>query len=497
MAKATRETTSARPVKPAKAHGRSLSDFLPLLPTEEKLREACRTGDWANFGTARPDAKTRNNEIRSGVLRFFILGGDEMAPVHERGVRVTGAWIDDDIDLDGCNSEVPFFIHWCRVRGVLSAYYARLVSLSLRGSVIDGEFLSKLRKNQGLPYNGPAGRRISLYCDGISTRGDVNLHGAHFVGEVRLPKARICGNLDLSKACIIGTDGDAEVTDSTCLHAQSTLIKGSLILKEIQRAQGRIDLRSCRTGALNDDARSWEQFDGYVLDHFRYERLVGIEHTKPARRIYWLQRQVYDPMRPDLRPQPWEHLAKVLRDMGHDEEARKIAIAKQARQRKAWRITDIRRPLHWLYGLLAGYGYRPFWTVCWMAGTWLLFGTAFAIGGNFGWFGPSSPLIHKNPDIVENCAKDSGNPQFNWTTCTHVPPAYTTFQPYSYSLDLILPLVDLQQEKDWAPMVVQADGLTPLEGGIWLRRLVWLEILFGWGMSLLLVAVIGNLVKKD
>ena len=78
-----------------------------------------------------------------------------------------------------------------------------------------------------------------------------------------------------------------------------------------------------------------------------------------------------------------------------------------------------------------------------------------------------------------------------------MPPAYSTFQPLLYSADLILPLVDLQQENDWSPMVLQSDGRSSLWGGICVRWLMWLEILFGWGMSLLLVAVLGNLVKKD
>jgi hypothetical protein len=79
---------------------------------------------------------------------------------------------------------------------------------------------------------------------------------------------------------------------------------------------------------------------------------------------------------------------------------------------------------------------------------------------------------------------------------TDVPAEYTTFNGFSYSLDLILPLVDLQQERDWAPVVVDEDNRYVLLGSL-TRLLMWLEILFGWGMSLLLVAVLGNLVKKD
>lgn len=53
-----------------------------------------------------------------------------------------------------------------------------------------------------------------------------------------------------------------------------------------------------------------------------------------------------------------------------------------------------------------------------------------------------------------------------------------------------------QQAAIWAPIVVTAGG-EPLQGGLWTCRLMWFELLFGWGASLLLVAVLSNLVKKD
>jgi hypothetical protein len=62
---------------------------------------------------------------------------------------------------------------------------------------------------------------------------------------------------------------------------------------------------------------------------------------------------------------------------------------------------------------------------------------------------------------------------------------------------VILPLVNLQQEADWAPIVMKDDGKTNIWQGHVFRAVMWFEILFGWAMSLLLVAVLGNLVKKD
>ena len=77
-----------------------------------------------------------------------------------------------------------------------------------------------------------------------------------------------------------------------------------------------------------------------------------------------------------------------------------------------------------------------------------------------------------------------------------LPPEYTTLQPALYSLDLILPVINLQQDGDWAPIVARSDG-SPLFWGHALRGLVWFEILFGWITSLMLAAVVANLVRKD
>jgi hypothetical protein len=77
-----------------------------------------------------------------------------------------------------------------------------------------------------------------------------------------------------------------------------------------------------------------------------------------------------------------------------------------------------------------------------------------------------------------------------------MPAEYATLQPLLCSLDLILPLVDLQPERDWVPIVEAAPGQN-MPYGVFLCWLMWFEILFGWVASLVLVAVLGRLVEKD
>ena len=86
--------------------------------------------------------------------------------------------------------------------------------------------------------------------------------------------------------------------------------------------------------------------------------------------------------------------------------------------------------------------------------------------------------------------------------CEKLPEEYTGFSPLAYSLDVILPFVDLQQEKDWSPLIPTPKGTWYKELFMFdapkhcIRLLLWFEILFGWVASLLLVAVVSGLTKR-
>src|SRR5262245_57054998 len=82
-------------------HGRSREDFGPLRPAELGLADAVRLGQW--YGASELDwhdeddlKKLREDDafhVRASFLRFLALGGDADTPVHEKGVRLYGAFI--------------------------------------------------------------------------------------------------------------------------------------------------------------------------------------------------------------------------------------------------------------------------------------------------------------------------------------------------------------------------------------------------------------------
>ena len=254
--------------------------------------------------------------------------------------------------------------------------------------------------------------------------------------------------------------------------------------------------------------------------------------TRATARLNWLRKQGAGHLGAaeegeEFRPQPWRQLQRVLRDMGHAEEARQVGIALEQQLRKAGRIggtapaawkplAKLKRSIahagHGLFGVLAGYGYRPMRLMGWMTLVWLICAICYwrlALPPHHA-IGPSDPLVFQNGQYahcvpnspaaaaaIANGLRHAGN----WYLCDALPAEYSTFSPWVYSLDIILPLVDLGQEKAWGPRVP-----TPQEGVLneWLahspghevRWLVWFETLFGWIGSLLLVGIVSGIARR-
>ena len=81
-----RSQSGARPA--GLADGRWLEDFAPLSAAEQQLVEACATGEWCRFGEAPPREANPALVIRAVLLRFLLLGGDEL----HRSTRPAFSW---------------------------------------------------------------------------------------------------------------------------------------------------------------------------------------------------------------------------------------------------------------------------------------------------------------------------------------------------------------------------------------------------------------------
>jgi len=184
---------------------------------------------------------------------------------------------------------------------------------------------------------------------------------------------------------------------------------------------------------------------------------------------------------------------------------------------RRWLYRQIANGVHWCFWVLTGYGYRPMRLMVWMLAMWL--GCAL-----FYWwaalppqnvFAPSNPLVFQHPDyrvcipgspearieLAKSPERRSVAGAGNWYLCQTLREEYTGFSPLAYSLDVILPLVDLQQQKDWGPMIPAPRPSIAGEYIHWslkhvARFVLWFETLFGWVASLLLVAIVSGLTKR-
>ncbi len=499
---------------PIKAHGRSLGDFPNLSAIEKSLIASCRIGVplLISDGT-RPEKSTDVNTIRAGLIRFLLLGGDAEHPVHEIGVQIFGAWIEDTVYLQFCRCKVAlsmFNSTFVEIMHLVDCTIPSLVLINCQVPGINADravIKGSLHLRQGFKATGEIRLlkvRIGsdLDCHNASFNGNdsnvLNAAGANIGGSVFLDRGfKAVGTVNFSYARIGGAfscrNASLRDTTGTALDAYKAQIKGSVFFGQGCKIQGTVDFDGAKFGSLIDDPLAAPQLR---LDGFTYTSLGGIASADAETRITWLNRQPSEHLGSDFRPQPWEQLINVLRDMGHEDGADKVAIAKQDALFKAGKIKGAAKIWQKLYGWLAGYGYRPINTIIAMLFVLLFAGDVFLWADGIGLMGPSSAIIQSNRDIAAACGKGTKNRETLWTRCDALPQTYTTFNPYWYSLDLILPLVDLQQDKDWSPIVSSGKGEI-IWSGIIIRTVMQFEILFGWMASLLLVAVLGNLVKKD
>lgn len=588
----SRSESAQSAAMPTVAHGRSLRDFLPLMSAEERLLQACCKGEIACINR---DDKKIHTTVRADFLRFLLLGGDEKAPVHERGVRLSGAIITESLDLEGCCVPHSVALTHCCFGSALIANDARIQgSLTLRGSELP----------KGMKANGIHCAASLFLSDGFKATAEVRLHGAQIggdidcsggqfngrgdyallldnalvkgcvlladgfksVGEVRLLGAQIGGNLVCRDGQFYHEEGDAlsadrvtvkgsvfldckfvangkvrlvgahigsnldcmggcfDVKGGDALSLEKATIQGTLFLSKKNKSL-RVNAGHAQVAVLEDSVEVWDQ--GSVLDGFRYSVFGGDASTRASERLKWLRQQAApgqaeNSTETNFRPQPWKQLQHVLNQMGHAEDARQVGIAFETQLRRIGRIGDsaptkwtylrwvnkrIAIILHVLFGFLAGYGYRPMRLVFAMALVWLICGITF-------WYlalppysaiGPSDPLVfqsEKYRDCRPPIAKDTATTKSgNWYVCSDLAPEYSTFSPLIYSLDIILPLVNLGQENTWGPLVptprkVWWEELRHFSAGHLVRVLVWFETLFGWVASLLLVGIASGFAKR-
>jgi hypothetical protein len=430
----------------------------------------------------------------------FLRGAETTGEVRLLGARLSG-----DLDFDGAQLRAGERGTALAADGLQAEGY-----VFLRGAETAGEVrLLSARLGGGLDCRGAqlrAGERgVALAADGLQAEGTVFLRGAETAGEVRLLGARLGGDLNCDGARLrAGESGVA-------LNADQLSANGALFWRGVKGIDGVLDLTGAEVGALCDDRDSWPKPSDLMLNRFRYGAITGTGAPLDASaRIDWLDLQ--DPARwgADFWPQPWEQCAKVLREMGHREDARRILIAKEARLRAARRArTDgwARYTLLLWDTVLArvtGYGYRPFRAFYPLLALWLYGAFVFWDAARVDSIKPNDPFVLRSaewaycaPDYEQAIDEAPFRPRNDGArsqlACFRDQPeaqGYPAFNALVYSADTLLPVVEVEMQAFWLP-----DDRHPY--GAVARYYLWVHIALGWAFSILAVAGFTGLIRTE
>ena len=536
----TSETELAQSKKP---FGRSINDFPNLSKAEIHLIECAAKGNDCTLGATRPEKSDDDNLIRPGLVRFLALGGDEYTPVHEHGVLIEGAYIDGEIDFAGADQIRTLRLGKCFIEGHLILLGAKAQSISLSGSRVAGVrgmrahiagtlFLAEGFRSDGLinligakidgdltfsgglfqkltdedpsiPVNPlyPSLKDVTIVCNRINVGGSVFMRSISSRGEIRFWHAKIGGFLTVEQSSLENTIGNA-ISLSGAVIQQALFLTNSL---DSSKIKGDIDLTNGFATTIWCNPELQQKPGNIILDGFSYERIYFGAGFRLRELRAWLLCQPDDDLGKEFKPQPFEQLTKVLRETGHDEEARQIGYFKQ---RKLSRIRVHRASLLWkpalllwrylVLDLLVGYGYRPHRAIFIAMALWLACAWTYHEAAREGLFVLATPAIYLSAAMDSNGKSLSDVCRANWTKCRDARMnEYPRFNASMYAADLILPLVDFGQDDKWIPIKrsVTLAGL-PMPTW-WVRTLMWVEIGYGWIAGLVLAAVFSGAVKKD
>ncbi len=452
-----------------------------------------------NFGGCRIEGLYAERLSAAGGLflrKQFTCAGE---------IRLLAARIGGDLscrDAELTATENALLAQRCRIAGdvFLDGGFHSTGTVDLSGAMIGGGL-----RCAGGTFANP---NQSLNANRIEVAGDIDL-GKQFSasGPVRFVGARITGDLACTNAAFEG---------SPALDIDRSRIEGTFYWRGIASARGPLDLEAASIRAISFDSASWDLPEHIVIDDLTYRGFSGdLKNANAQFWRNWLDRQPEQHHGENFKPKPYEQLAGVLTNMGYEEEARAVRIERRHRQTRFMRLHEpwparlagkVARLLSilWQYviGFLIAYGYRPGNAVLYIIMIWFAGAALYQHAALEGVMTPTHPLIFKEARpgglIPVTCADNWVHfPEAAAAQCADaVPSEYSGFHPLLYSADVVLPIINLRQEVDWAPRIVHPDGSDWPLGRI-VRAWEWFQIVAGWMLSLLFVSAVGGMIRRE
>jgi hypothetical protein len=286
---------------------------------------------------------------------------------------------------------------------------------------------------------------LGLDLTGLVCPGDVLLNREFQIsGEVRLRGADIARDLDFVGSQLQG--------DPLALDAQGVRVGGSLRWQLSETPQGRVDLSHATVNQLDDALIKWPE-NKFVLVGFTCLTPPADSTSGVQQVIAWLGNTE------GHYSDAYQQMGAAYRMKGNEDAARDIAIARQRDLRKRGKLTKGAKGWNWILEQSTSYGYKLHRPLFALLGLAVIGAIIFAFAGAHG--------------MMESRAT--------------IP--LPVFQPFVYSVQLVVPLVDLQEVQVWMPK-------TGTVVGDLLMAYVWVAIALGWLLSGALVAGIGRLWRQ-
>jgi hypothetical protein len=449
----------------------------------------------ARFLNADSLAFTANAGKIDGVV--FLDDVTATAEVNLLGARIGGSLICNGAQLSNASGSA-LSAGEAQIGGavLLRKVYAQ-GQINLAAATIEGSL-----DCDGARISNP--KEVALEAGAVEIRGSVYLRTFEADGEVNLAGAKIgrnleCGGAHLSSAsglvleASVATIGNNLFLDQGFRAAGQVYLVGAtvpnlLIRNIVVEEQTSFSLRLAKVGTLWDDELSWPKAENLALDGFHYDRLHESSPFEADKRKKWLRLQPRD----KFRPQPYEQLAAVLRQMGHGPDARQIMIEKN---RDRARHTRRFSPEWWwynLFGRLIGYGYRP-GRAFRISLAMILLGTfLFQLGFAWDVVSPTRENAYAKASNGQVILEEKGRPKISEN--------YPVFNAFFYSLESFTPLLKLDQSANWTPNASRSAEISsghfkvPFSGNF-LRYYLYFHIAAGWLLTSLWVGAITGLVK--
>ena len=196
--------------------------------------------------------------------------------------------------------------------------------------------------------------------------------------------------------------------------------------------------------------------------------------------------------------QPYQQLAKVLRESGYSRGARQVLFEMEHRRRAREDNRWDQRVWGWILKLTIGYGHKS-----WRA-LWCLLGLIVGLAFGFGYLGGA--MVPSDKDAYATFEQRGEPPNY-----------YPSFNALIYSVENAFPLVSLGVKDHWEPNpggvrtmpVLRCRVLQAMYGfslcnwhpfriyAPWILRVwLWFQILAGWVLATLFVAGLTGVVKS-